>query len=106
MWPFKRKPVHVGPTSVSWQPGDMAECINGVWPHPTGVDPKTGDRLMVREVIYGADSGLAAFCLRFFGPCTNSAYDTRGFRKIVLTETGADRKVAAPLRLSAPSGER
>lgn len=95
IWPFrKRRAVHVGPTSVDWAAGDMAECIaSKPWRNADGTEPKRGDRLMVADVLYGGDGPFACFCLRFVGR-TDCAFDSRAFRKIVLTDTGADRTVA------------
>lgn len=94
IWPFrKRKPVHVGPTSVDWKPGDMAECVDGEWYPMHPADPKLGERLMVSDVRYGAtrNGQYLKFWLIFIGK--PEAYQAASFRKIILTDTGADRKV-------------
>lgn len=95
IWPFRRrKPVHVGPTSVDWKPGDMAECTQARWPVTGG--PTLGQRLMVSGVEYGSitlgsDVGCNTFALRFIG-CP-AAWCSTCFRKIILTDTSADRTV-------------
>jgi len=95
IWPFcRRQPVHVGPTSVDWKPGDMAECVSSTWRAPTPSDPRAGQKFMVRDVRYaiGDGGGVSCFFLFFVGDVA-TAYDSRGFRKIILTDTGADRTV-------------
>jgi hypothetical protein len=104
-WPFRRKskpkPLpHMGPASVDWVPGDIAECVSDRW-NPKAVaiagvlPPKIGDRLMVRQVQYGIDltGCYTGFGLWFIGR-GGIGYDAGNFRKIVLADTGADRKVA------------
>lgn len=107
IWPFRRKPKpplpHVGPKTVDWKPGDMAECISSNWPMTADLEigPKVGERLMVTSVIYGPDvfGFMQGFGLMFVG-YRRWAYDALAFRKTVLTDTGADRTVTkkAPRR--------
>lgn len=95
IWPFRRRqPMHVGPTSVDWKPVDMAECTQANWPVAGG--PMLGQRLMVAGVEYGPvtlgrDVGCNVFALRFVG--FKAAWCSTCFRKIILTDTGADRTV-------------
>ena len=97
IWPFrrKRKPVHVGPTSVDWKPGDMAECISDNWRYKDNPNPIVGGRFMVVDVklLTDVSVGVSCICLTLIG-YTQRGYDSSAFRKIVLTDTGADRKVA------------
>jgi hypothetical protein len=96
MWPFKRKPkrIHIGPQSIDWKPGDMAECIDGSWNRCPEGGPKTGDKLMVLDAMYGNvnDGVSSCFGLRFVG--LREYYNVEQFRKITLTDTGADRTVS------------
>ena len=101
IWPFRRKParpVHVGPTTVDWVPGDIAECIDpGPRWNETGVipGPELGSRAMVVEVFLGCtDRGrTSAFALRLVGMPRGQGWASVNFRKVVLTENGADRVV-------------
>jgi hypothetical protein len=106
IWPFRkrRKPVHVGPTSVDWKPGDMAECVRDTFHPPDVTDPKVGERLMVKAVSYKAGVlGEWEFRLGFIG--RRHRFPARAFRKIVLTDTGADRIVekTRPVRTEEPA---
>jgi hypothetical protein len=107
MWPFKRKPVHVGPTAVDWKPGDMAECVENNGFHVEyGPVIDIGAKLMVRDVYYDValDESNKQFFLKFVG-IPNIGYGSRCFRKITLTDTGADRTVAKSRpRTPVPAG--
>jgi len=87
VWWFKRK--------TNWQPGDMAECvIGGDWWAGDGSEivggPAKGEKVMVRSVRpKHPEFGVQ---LRFVGYSGTRSYNARCFRKIVLTDTHADRK--------------
>lgn len=103
IWPFKRKPKHVGPTSVDWKPGDMAKCVAARWPIPEQCDPKVGQHLMVAEVRYSEGVfRYACFHLEFIGT-PGRGYQSTCFRKITLADTGADQKVGKhkPVKVDA-----
>jgi len=98
-WPFGRRkpapPQHVGPDAVDWRPGDMAECIFCPPVEEQVVPwPEVGDRLMVTYVGYGMSisGSFNAFFLVLLG-MQHVGYRADCFRKITLTDTGADRKV-------------
>lgn len=104
-WPFRRKPAppaapeHRGPTTVDWVPGDIAECISGgPWWNAKGpvAGPELGSRAIVVEVFLGsADGGdSSAFALRLVGMPRGWGWASINFRKVVLTENGADRVIA------------
>lgn len=101
IWPFRRKPdppTHVGPATVNWVPGDIAECIDaGPWWDAKGEipGPELGSRAMVIEVILGTASGTntSSFALGLVGMPRGQGWASTNFRKVVLTENGADRPV-------------
>lgn len=95
-WPFRRKPAppaHLGPTSVDWVPGDVAECVDDDWcsdlsgDDPTDRHPVIGTRAMVIG-IFPAGSQFYLVLAGF-----PNAWNAEEFRKVVLPETGADRVV-------------
>lgn len=110
IWPFRRKqsppsppasPTHIGPKTVDWVPGDIAECIwPGPWWHKDEIvaGPALGSRAMVVEVFLGSlsdGSPNQGFALRLVGMARGVGWNAVNFRKVVLTENGADRAVRA-----------
>jgi len=96
MWPFTRKPKPAirPPLNEDWKPGDMAECIGDGWGDAKCRAPTIGTRAMVSAVFPGhfSQDGAPGWGLVLIG--YGEAWDATGFRKIVLNENGADRKVA------------
>ncbi len=90
MWPFTRKPKPPV-CSERWAPGDAAECIDSDMESfmvNKGCPIRVGDRFLVTEChLYGGFLylGLAGY--------SDSWFDALCFRKIVLADTGADRRV-------------
>jgi hypothetical protein len=111
MWPFKRKPVPTPPLvdEQSWKIGDIAGCVEAGWKlrGMPAEGPEIGSQSLVIGIYEGVCNGYPAFGLTLAGWPIGS-YRSDHFRKVILGETGADRKVTQrkPLRLSAPSGER
>lgn len=99
MWPFRKRrlPPHIGPESVSWQAGDIAECLCSCWQTSSGNDPKAGARYIVSGVAYGVavDGSARAFGLLLCG-CGEDGYDVRVFRKVVPTFEEKRRADRAP----------
>lgn len=96
IWPFRRKPAppaHLGPTTVDWVPGDIAECIDDDWfimgtaEPPSFKHPVLGTKAMVLDV----ESKPHGFYLGLLG--FPELWNAAQFRKVVLTENGADRVV-------------
>ena len=73
----------------------MAECIGPMTNEKTGLPAniEIGDRRMVKSVFRGFVVSIQAeaWGLGFVGE--RETYGAAAFRKIVLTDTGADRKV-------------
>jgi hypothetical protein len=96
-WAFwrKPKPVHIGSNSVDWRPGDIAECVQASWLYVYAPkQPQVGTRAMVADVVYGNVYGqprYTMFGLSLIG--FEGQWQADFFRKIVLPETEADRKV-------------
>lgn len=79
-------------------PGDIAECIYpGPWFDETGPTegPALGSQSMVAGVFLGTrcEGKISAFALRFVGMPRGRGWASTSFRKVVLTEKGADRVV-------------
>lgn len=99
IWPFSRKPRPQvrPPLNEQWRPGDMAECIRDSMFVAIGRGPRVGARAMVTSVFPGYHrDGAPGWGLVLIG--FPEAWDARGFRKIVLNETGADRKVGTEIK--------
>lgn len=98
IWPFRRKQRNFIPvvTGETWRPGDVAECVSSddePWCDTAGKalsGPERGSRAMVLSVMH---SGNGAALLKLTG-WGSAFFCAAAFRKIVLTDIGADRKVS------------
>lgn len=99
IWPFRRKPAPPAPpdlTAASWAPGDIAECIvDGDWCNQCLEQipgPALGERRMVTDVSYQEAPAMmiGGTVLRLVGYGRSEGYFAEHFRKVVLTENGAD----------------
>lgn len=108
IWPFRRrrrpaKPQHIGPEAVTWQAGDVAECI-ACDRTQIAADPKKGGKYIVRGVMYGEsiDGSVSAFGLLLCG-FNECGYYVRAFRKVVPTFEEQKREDRAPAPTRVPA---
>lgn len=99
-WPFRRRPRPAPPPperpplGESWRAGDMAECIRAdwrLWPL-VARRPRVGDRALVLAVFPGiTPEGRLTWGLQLLG--YPAYWEAAAFRKLVLGECAADRRV-------------
>lgn len=71
-------------STEDWKPGDLAICINGVWPVANDANPKEGDLVRVRHVC------MAGLFLHFEGKPDDRHWMAVHFRKAERDTAPAD----------------
>lgn len=103
-WPFKRKSkLPFLQPKTTWSVGDIAECTDTFeLKVPVPLVPSIGSQAMVLDVreLVRMEGDYKVVYLRLLG--YETYWTEHSFRKVLLSETGADRKVSA----CKPVGEK